>query len=251
VPYGESDVATFGRSNITNVMVGDAPNGTDSLNIVGDIVFEAGASSYTITVTPVYDVVFASILEFHGNGIVNNSGNVQNFVTAHSGTSQASGEIYFMNGASAGDNVVITNEGGNSLTGDGYDGGFTDFGYNTGDTASAGKAIIINNGGLLDGTLGGSCEIVTSATAQNATIINNAGEVSGAGSGWTLVRTLGNIGNSTFIGNPAAVPNAEGGWAEFDVGTAAGANFIAKGATVANAQAGQIYVYGGSGYSTS
>jgi len=250
VPYGETDVATFDVSNVTDVMVGDPPDGTDSLNIVGDIVFNAGASSYTITITPVYDVVFASILEFHGAGVVNNSGDVQNFVAAHSGTTKASAEIYFMNAASAGDNVVITNEGGDSTTGDGYDGGFTDFGYNSSDTASAGNATIINEGGLLDGTLGGSSEIVAQANAESATFINNPGVVSGAGSGWTLVRTLGNIGNSTFIGNPATVPNAEGGWAEFDVGTAAGANFIANGAAVANVQAGQIYVYGGSGYGT-
>jgi len=54
----------------------------------------------------------------------------RNFVTAHSGSTKASGEIYFIDGASAGENVVITNEGGDSMTGDGYDGGFTDFGYN-------------------------------------------------------------------------------------------------------------------------
>jgi autotransporter-associated beta strand protein len=244
VPYGVSDVATFGSSSVTEIAVGDSPNGIDSLNIVGDLVFSGGADSYTITVTPVYDVVFASILEFHGEGIINNSGTVQNLVTAHSGTTKASGEIYFMEASSAGDDVVITNQGGDSPTGDGYDGGFTDFGYNSGDTASAGRATIINEGGLLDGTLGGSCEIVSSAGAESATIINNAGEVAGGGAGWTLVRTLGNIGSSTFIANPASVPDAEGGWAEYDVGTTAGAKFIANGAAVANAQAGQIYVYG-------
>jgi len=250
VPYGETDVATFEVSSITNVMMGDAPNGTDASIIVGGIVFATGASSYTITMTPVFDVIFPSILEFHGAGITNNSGVVQNFVTANSGTYKASGRIYFEDASSAGENVVITNEGGTISEPDGKYGGFTDFGYSFGDTASAGKATIINNGGRVSEAEGGSSEIVSSANAESATFINNAGEASGAGSGWTLVRTDGNIGNSTFIGNPASVAGAEGGWAEFDVGTAAGANFIANGATVADAQAGQIYVYGGSGYAT-
>ena len=46
------------------------------------------------------------------------------------------------------------------------------------------------------------------------------------------------------------VSGAEGGWVEIDIGTASGANFVANGATVADAQAGQIYVYGGDGYAT-
>ena len=252
VPYSEADVATFGASNVTDLIIGDAPDGIYAGTNVAAIVFEPGASAYTITATPVSDVVFATILSFYGGGITNNSGVAQHFVAAHSGGTKASGEIYFIDGASAGENVVITNEGGDSMTGDGYDGGFTDFGYNSGDTASAGKAMIINEGGLLDGTLGGSSEIVSSAGAETATFINNAGEVAGAGSGWTLVRTDGNIGNSTFIGNAATVTGAEGGWAEFDVGTAEGANFIANGATTAGPEGGQIYVYGwgAKGYAT-
>lgn len=62
--------------------------------------------------------------------------------------------------------------------------------------------------------------------------------------------TVGNIGSSTFINNPATLPEAEGGWTEIDSGISAGASFIANGETVANAQAGQVYLYGGDGYAT-
>jgi autotransporter-associated beta strand protein len=46
------------------------------------------------------------------------------------------------------------------------------------------------------------------------------------------------------------ITGAGGGWVEWDIGTAAGATFIANGATTAGPQAGQIYVYGGDGYAT-
>jgi len=250
VPYGETDVASFAVSNMTAVMLGDAPNGQDATNIVGDIIFAEGASSYTVTMAPVFDVVFPTILEFHGGGITNNSGQVQNFVTPPSGTTKESGRIYFMNSSSAGENVVITNEGGDSSIPDGMYGGFTEFGYNFTDTATAGKATLINNGGIVSGAIGGFTLLSSTSNAESATFINNPGVVSGAGAGSTLIQTVGNIGNSTFIGNPATVTGAEGGWVEIDYGTANGASFIANGATSAGPQAGQIYVYGGDGYAS-
>ena len=124
IPSSETDVATFSASNTTNLICGDAPGGEGTSTIVGDVVFTEGAGAYTITITPVFDNIFPSIIEFHRGGITNNSGVVQNFVAANSGTTKASGRIYFMNSASAGENVVITNEGGASATGDGVYGGF-------------------------------------------------------------------------------------------------------------------------------
>src|SRR6266446_3705083 len=57
IPSSETDVATFAVSNTTNVMCGDAPGGGGTSTIVGDIVFSEGASSYTITITPV-DILY-------------------------------------------------------------------------------------------------------------------------------------------------------------------------------------------------
>jgi hypothetical protein len=245
IPYSETDVATFGASNVTSsVRLGAAPDDFDASNIVGSIVFTEGAPSYTITVAPVFDVIFPSILEFYGAGITNNSGVVQNFYAPPSGDGSESGRFYFNNSSSAGENVVITNQGGDSATPDGDYGGFTSLE----DTSTAGKATFVNNGGTVSGARGGFTDLLFSCNADNATFICNPGEVSGALAAWTLVQTLGNIGSSTFIGNPATVAGAEGGWVEIDYATAAGANFIANGATTAGPQAGQIYVYGGDGY---
>jgi autotransporter-associated beta strand protein len=250
IPSSETDVATFASSNTTNVICGDAPGGGGTTTVVGDIVFNQGASAYTITVTPVFDNIFPSIIEIYGEGITNDSGVVQNFVTANSGTDKASARIYFMAASSAGDNVVITNEGGASSTGDGAGGGETVIGFQYTDTASAGNATFITDGGEVSGSLGGFVWLSSISSAERATFINYPGEVSGAGAGATLIATLGNIGSATFIGNPATITGAEGGWTEYDYGTANGARFIANGATTAGPEAGQIYVYGGDGYAT-
>jgi autotransporter-associated beta strand protein len=250
IPSSETDVATFGVSNTTDVICGDAPGEGGTTTIVGDIIFSEGATGYTITVTPVFDNIFPSIIAVYGGGVTNNSGMVQNLVAANSGTTKASARIYFQGASSAGANVVITNEGGASDTGDGVYGAFTEFGYDFTDTATAGNATIITNGGVVSGAIGGFALLTSMSNANNATFINYPGEVSGAGSGSTLIETVGNIGASTFIGNAAIVTGAEGGWVEFDYGTAAGARFVANGSAAAGPQAGQIYVYGGDGYAT-
>ena len=245
VPYGETDVATFGASNTTEITLGDSPNGEDASNLVGSIVFNAGARPYTFTITPMYDTEFPSLLVIY-QSITNNSGVIQNFVTANSGTAKASGRLYFDASGYAGERVTVTNQGGAWNAPDGMYGGFTQFWA----TSNAGKATFINNGGTVSGAEGGVTDLLFDCIAESATFINNPGVVSGAYAGFTLVQTTGNIGSSTFIANPATVPDAEGGWVETDYGTSDGATFIANGATVANCQAGQIYAYGLSGYAT-
>jgi autotransporter-associated beta strand protein len=182
-----------------------------------------------------------------GAGITNNSEVVQHFVAARSNTTN-SGRISFYEAASAGENVVITNEGGNNTFGGEY-GALTEFWYNS----SAGKATFINEGALVSGTIyGGFTNLLFYSSAESATFINNPGAVSGAAAGHTFVGTSppGNIGTSTFTNNAAAVPGAEGGWTEIDGGVSDGATFLAKGANVADAQGGQVYAFGGDGYST-
>lgn len=187
IPSSETDVATFSASNTTNLICGDAPGGEGTSTIVGDVVFTEGAGAYTITITPVFDNIFPSIIEFHRGGITNNSGVVQNFVAANSGTTKASGRIYFMNSASAGENVVITNEGGASATGDGVYGGFTQFWY----SSNAGSATFISNGGTVDGARGGFTWLIFDSSAESATFISNPGEVSGAAADYSFAETRG------------------------------------------------------------
>ena len=237
VPYGESDIATFGASNVTDVMLGPTQNG-DAGNILGSVVFEPGASAYTLTMAPVLGQT--SYLAFYGAGITNSSGATQSVIAARSEISD-SAQIYFLEVASAGENVLITNQG---PVHSGVPGGSTRFW----DSSTASKATIINEGSAVRGAIsGGFTALLDYATADSATFINNAGTISGAAAAYTLIQTFlpgGNLGTSTFIANPATVPGAEGGWVEMDVGTCSGTSFIANGASVADCQAGQIYAYG-------
>ncbi|HEY1769629.1 MAG TPA: autotransporter-associated beta strand repeat-containing protein, partial [Chthoniobacterales bacterium] len=247
IPYGESDIATFGPSNVITVELRDLPN--EDSNTVGEVVFTSDAPAYTITMAPLLDAGFSSILEFHGAGIINNSLSVQNFYAPATGSIHASGRFYFFGSSSAGENVVITNGGSDSDEDDGNYGGFTEFD----DTSTAADAMIISQGGTVSGAVwGGFCNLVGSSNADRATFVNQPGSVSGAPAGHTLVQTFspGNIGKSTFINNPATVAGVEGGWSEIDVGICAGASFIAEGSAITGAQGGQIYVYGGSGNAT-
>ena len=127
VPYGQTDVATFGASNTTQITLGDSPNGEDASNLVGSIVFNAGASPYTFTITPMYDTEFPSLLVVY-QSITNNSGVAQNFVTANSGTAKASGRLYFDASSYAGENVTVTNQGGAWTAPDGMWGDSPNFG---------------------------------------------------------------------------------------------------------------------------
>src|SRR5207237_8959687 len=62
VPNTEADTATFGRSNIINLTIGEWSDGSENtVTRVGELVLAEGASAYTISVTPVFDVVYPSI----------------------------------------------------------------------------------------------------------------------------------------------------------------------------------------------
>jgi autotransporter-associated beta strand protein len=246
VPYGDNDVATFGASNVTDIMLGDTPDGY-ATTVVAEISFAQGASAYTIILSPLAQNGYFTQLVFMGAGITNNSGVVQNFVAATSST-RNSGQFFFLQSASAGENVVITNEGGDNPLSGMY-GAYTSFW----DSSSAGKASVINEGSTASGTIyGGFTNLLDYSSAESAAFINNPGTFSGAAAGHTFVGTSppGSIGTSTFINNAAAIPGAEGGWTEIDGGVSDGASFFARGASVADAQGGQVYAFGGDGYST-
>jgi outer membrane autotransporter protein len=196
VPNGPADTATFESSNTTAVSL--------SANTeVNGIVFNPGASAFTITVNPVSLSPTTLTLTISGAGITNNSGITQNFVTAG-----GLGAIVFTNSATAG-NVTITNSGG---TVTGGVGGATVF-LNT---STAGSATIRNNGGTGVRAFGGVTvfggiadvmgrlipSVVDTSSAGSATIINNGG--TGGGFGGTtefLARTDGGTARAITNGN--------------------------------------------------
>ena len=135
VPNGPGDIATFDVSTITDI---SPVPGTGSIE-VDSIVFNLGASAYTITV-PWYLGEFNYFLYISGTGIVNNSGVSQNFVNL-----EGDG-VVFENNATAGNLTVFWNPAGPNP--DGF-GGRTVFG----DGSNAGSGTFINGGA--EGVVGG------------------------------------------------------------------------------------------------
>jgi autotransporter-associated beta strand protein len=155
---------------------------------VNGIVFNAGASSFTI-------VNQAPTVTISGTGITNNSGIVQNFTPGP-------GQIIFTNSATAGSLTSFTNGGAITFAGSSSAGNATF--SNDGEltflnTSTAGDATFINEGGKVSGTGGAIIVFDTGSNARNALITTDGGAVSGALNAETLFR--GNAGNATLIAN--------------------------------------------------
>src|SRR5436190_8431085 len=166
IPNGPLDTATFASSNTTGVSIF---NGIE----INGIVFNAGASAFTITV-PIHSSVFVS-----GAGIINNSGILQNFGTGPDTTAAGNGaRIIFTSKATAGTDTAFTNKGGMvSYAG----GGSTLFTL----TSTAGSGTFTNDGGTASGADGGVTRFSHSSKAGNATLIANGGL--GGGLGGTIL----------------------------------------------------------------
>jgi autotransporter-associated beta strand protein len=195
-PNGPSDTATFDVSTITGVSI------SACCIEVNSIVFNPGASAFTITAGP---EVFFTI---SGTGIINNSGITQNFV-AGAGETGNFGIISFENSATAGSLTAITNKGWPVA---GMLGSETNFNQ----TSTAGSATITNNGGTVSGAYGGVTSFLNSSTAGGATIINNGGAVGGAYGGETIFYDSSDAGSATLIANGGG---AGGGLIQFLGGT--------------------------------
>jgi autotransporter-associated beta strand protein len=156
VPNGPSDTATFAASNITDVSLSADTE-------VNGIAFSAGASAFTITVSPF-------ILTISGLGITNNSGITQNFATTEAA------QIFFRNSATAGSGTFFTNSG-----------AFMGFSA----TSTAGNRTFTTSGD-------GVTEFYNSATAGNGTFTINGGGVLGSE---MLFTDYSSAGNGIFIVN--------------------------------------------------
>jgi len=226
VPNGPSDTATFDVSTVTHVDL------SADIEAAG-IIFNPNASSYTI---------FADQdLNISGEGIMNNSGIEQRFVSFHDGA------INFLNGATAGDARFTVRS-------------FATVSFF--DTATAGEALIENNGHEITPSI---TFFLGSSTAGNATIYNYAGNPNGGG---TLFMETSHAGTATVISQGTGPGNAgvqfrdqssadhstlmaEGGMRPFEPGqlvdfeddsTADGATAIAYGGTVSRAEGGSINI---------
>jgi autotransporter-associated beta strand protein len=245
VPNGPNDTATFGVSNTTDIDLSfsfeDEVNG---------IVFSAGASPFTITVSSFTS--FDYIFTISGTGIINNSGITQNFVANGDVGAETVGVIQFTNSATAGDLTTFTSVGT-------FGGGLIQFADDSkGDTAR----IEIFGTGSLDisahnapGITIGSVEGdgVVSLGANNLTVGSNnrkttfSGMIqdSGAGGSLTKVGTGGLFltnantysGGTTISGGKLLVLNRNGsatgsGAVQVDAGGLGGSGIIAGPVTI-------------------
>ena len=184
VPDQQTDVATFGASTITDLSVSSGV-------AIGGIVFDQGASAYTIS----------GNLVFYGNGIVNSSGVTQNF--------DSSKAISFAGSATAGNAVIYTNNGipiggpWSALI----------------DTSSAGSATFINKGDS-PGLESAYLSFNDQASAANCTIFNQQGDTQGGETTFHDFCTAGASNITTYSGAALTFENSS---------TGAGAILVADG----------------------
>src|SRR5437899_7911937 len=204
VPNGPGDIATFDVSTITDIS--PAP-GTGSIE-VDSIVFNPGASAYTITV-PWYLGEFNYFLYISGTGIVNNSGVSQNFVNLEDDG------VIFENNATAGNLTVFSNPASANLD---RSGGQTDFA----DSSNAGTGMFINGGAEGAAPAHGTTQFFNDSSAANATTINEGSLLGDWLGGATYFFENANAGTATIINEGGAVAGGGGGTTHFDnVGTTA------------------------------
>jgi autotransporter-associated beta strand protein len=225
IPNGPSDIATFAFSNKTELSLSADTE-------VNTIVFNPGASAFTITASR------PSTLTISGVGITNNSGIGQNFVTDENGAGDH-GEIHFTNAATAGNGTGFTNNG--SSAGSGVYGGMMQFFG----TTTAGNGAFINNGGVLSGAGGGAIFFNYNSTAANGIFTNNGAPVSGAFGGFMLFLDDSTAGTGFFTNNGGTAINAEGGGIQFEFHSSGdNGTFINNGGAASAAQGGHTYVSG-------
>ena len=201
VPNGPEDTATFAMSNITGVSF-------SSFIETNSIVFDPGASAFTITSDPAGTF---SLLTISGAGISNNSGIVENFVAA-TDVAGGQGAITLTDSASAGRLTIFTQRA-NPVVGN--DSGVTAFV----DDASAGSATFIDEGGVVSGGTSGVTNFFSKTTAAQGTFINNGSVVSGAVGGSTSFLLNSHAANATLIANGGSNGGGRGRIAFFDSAT--------------------------------
>jgi hypothetical protein len=162
VPDETTDVATFGLSNVTDVVV-DSSNSV----YVSGITFTPGASAYNLT----------GVFGFAGPGVVNNSGIMQKFVPTPF--------VAFNGNSSAGDDVGYTL----------YAAPFNGAGAFFADTANAGSGTFFVHGQRTGDISGAAVSFINNSSATNSTIITYGPE-GGVEGGETLFGYYSSAGNS-------------------------------------------------------
>jgi hypothetical protein len=213
VPNGTSDIATFGMSNVTDVI------NTDGIVSLDRLMFNPGAPQYTINAF--YNMAL------YGTGIVNNPGTMQSFVPV--------GAFFFNNGATAGSMTNFSSVGGYLSFNDSSSAGSATIDVSDNmyqahlvffDSSTAANATISASGGaevsLEDNATGGNAAftitgvsflgIVENATADHARA-TCIGGIQGYGAG-IFFQGFGSAGEGTFTAVGASSSGEEGAYIE-------------------------------------
>ena len=252
IPNGPTDTATFATSSTTSISLSDDTE-------VNGVVFDTGASSYTIT-NPGH-----LALTISGVGVTNNSGLTQNFVVTgvagHYGTvlflnsatagrstswtikgaTQSSpnpGEVAFYDGSTAGNGEFVLE--GSSYSG--YDGAQAYF-Y---DNSSGDHASFTVNGGDANGALGASLAIYSnSTTPMTGNYIVGGGAVEGAyGAQMSFVQSAIDVNGNLTVNGGAASGAAGGGLSYYPTpATSINGRVTLNGGTAAGASGGYMEIF--------
>ncbi len=254
VPSTTEDTATFQAATITTII-------DVNLN-VGSIVFDPGASAYTLNRSNPYQFTMS------GTGVVNNSGIMQtinvpavpqfvgdeesenlwtiagsasagNLVqysvfgsSCADGKTDKSGVLDFVDTTTAGSATFVIYPGGRSNQCLGYPGRVS-----FSNSSSAEDATFICNGAGRGDAQSAFLFFVDNATAANATIVNNGGTVKRAGGGLVYFYDQSSAGNATITSNGGSVAEASGSRIAFiGAATAGNATLIANGGRGEGAQ---------------
>lgn len=217
IPHTRDDTATFDVAEETTVRI------DDYYHNVGSLVFNPGASAYTITQK------YQTYFRLSGSGVVNNSGIVQNFVVSRADPSSGFyTEFHFTNGATAGDLTQFTVQ--EAITDKGLEGRLFFRGR-----ATAGTALINNAGDV---------KFLGHASAANATIINTTGAFYSS----TFFYDHSTAGTATIVNEGASVSGGVGGKTTFSGFADAGNSTITCGApTVSDGFPAELWLNSGNG----
>jgi autotransporter-associated beta strand protein len=219
VPNGPDDIATFDMSNtpIPSIL---------GNTVVNSIVFNSGASAFTITVTSGF-IMPGFTLTISGEGIINNSGRTQNFITEVDNflSGGDGGSISFTGAATAGAGSVFTVRGAEGNYG--AEGGHIDF-Y---ESSTADSGSFINFGSVY--SFGGVTSFHDSSMAGTGTFTNYPGAATFGGNGETEFLDNSSAGNA-IITNEGATTLSLGGFVDFFGNSTAGnAAITNKGSSIA------------------
>jgi autotransporter-associated beta strand protein len=254
VPHDPADIATFATSNLTSVLISDA--GVEGQPL-GGIIFNPGASPYTISIIEQQGSCCYSIT-ISGVGIANNSGITQHFVA--NGADEGHGQFLFTNNATAGTSTVFTSNGSNFPTFQAPPAGVEFRGSSSADhatfinnpaftlgghapqshpdlpaivapgyvafaeNATAAHGMFTNNGGGFD-VLGSYTTFVGHSSAADGSFVNNgarAGTSQLSNDGSTIFREFSTAANATFTNNGGLAKTALGGFLGFYDNSTAG-----------------------------